>query len=159
MGRHIHSPPRVTKPRLGEYPSWWAKFVGIRCPNCGRPQSPTRMDATNPQRRSNRTDFHMCGGCGRLLYLTGERRLRRFYLLHVPVFLVVVNAVFSVLVNFESLSYYHEARGHNEPNFLGFPIICVALFVSVSALLRFEIVGVATSNEIEKLDAQGDQTN
>ena len=159
MARHIHKPPRVTKPRLGEYPSRWAKFVGIRCPNCGRPQSPNRMTATNPWRGSNRTDFHMCGGCGCFLYMTGQRRLRRFYLLHLPVFLVVTSAAFSILVNFESLSYYHEARGSNEPNFLGFLIICVALFVSVSALWRFERVGVATSNEIEKLDAQGDQTN
>lgn len=157
LARHVHSPPRVTKPQLGERPSWWSQFTGIRCPNCGRPQSPGRMSATNPSRGHNRTDFHMCGGCGRYLFLTGERRLRRFFLLHLPVFFGVGLTGFSVLRNIDGINIYRDAREAYEPNFLGFLIICVSIYIALNFTGRFEIVGAATPPEADKLDAQGDQ--
>ncbi len=52
-------------PKIGELPTLWSKVVGIKCPECSRPQPPRKMDSTNPYRGFNRTDFHMCGGCER----------------------------------------------------------------------------------------------
>lgn len=101
----------------------------------------------------------MCGGCGRYLFLTGERRLRRFFVLHLPVFLGVGMTGFSVLKNVDGLNIYRDARGAYEPNFLGFLIICVAIYIALNLTGRFEVVGIATSPEAENLDAQGDQAS
>jgi hypothetical protein len=107
------------------------------------------MGATNPHRGYNRTDFHMCGGCGRLLYLTGARRVRRFFLMQLPVFFGVGGVGFSLLRNVDGLNEYHEVKEAYEPNFLGFLLICAAIYVAVSLLSRFEMVGVATSSEVD----------
>ncbi|WP_152610457.1 MULTISPECIES: hypothetical protein [unclassified Leisingera] len=139
----------MSKPRLGELPTLWSKIVGIKCPECGRPQSPRKMGSTNPYRGHNRTDFHKCGGCGSLLYLTGERRLRRFFLLDLPTFLVVGNFGFALLRNVDGLNIYREAREAYEPNFVGFLLICAAIYISVSLLRRFEIVRIAASPDVE----------
>lgn len=157
LARYIHSPPKVTKQRLGELPSWWSQFVGIRCPNCGRTQSPGKMGATNPSRGRNRTDFHMCGGCGNFLYLTGSRRLRRFFLLQLPLFLGVGMVGFSVLRTSEGLNIYREVREAYEPNFLGYLLICLAIYIAVNFTGRFEVVGTATLQEADNLRAQADQ--
>lgn len=101
------------------------------------------MGATNPHRGRNRMDFHMCGGCGNLLYLTGDGRFRRFLLLDVPTFLGVVNVGFLTVRNIEGLNIYREARGAYEPNFVGFLLICAAIYIALSLLARFEIVGIA----------------
>lgn len=97
----------------------------------------------------------MCGGCGRFLYLTGERRLRRFFLFKLPIFLGIAMMGFSVLRNIEGLNIYREAREAYEPNFLGFLLTCAAIYIALSLTGRFEIVGIATSSEAEKLHAEG----
>jgi hypothetical protein len=107
------------------------------------------MGSTNPHRGHNRTDFHMYGGCGKFLYLTGARRLRRFFLLVLPVFFGVGIVGFSLLRNIDGLNEYHEVKEAYEPNFLGFLLICAAIYLAVNLLSRFEIVGVATSSEID----------
>lgn len=107
------------------------------------------MASTNPHRGLNKTDFHMCGSCGKLLYLTGRRRVRRFFLLVLPTFIGVAVLGFSVLRNIEGLNIYREAREAYEPNFLGFLLMCAAIYIAVSLLLRFESVGVAESSETE----------
>ncbi|WP_299773364.1 hypothetical protein [uncultured Tateyamaria sp.] len=115
------------------------------------------MGATNPSRGQNGSDFHMCGGCGCFLYLTGERRVRRFFLLQLPLFLGIGMTGFSVLRNIEGLNVFREAREAYEPNLLGFLLICVAVYVLLNLTGRFEVVGCATSSEAEKLRALGDQ--
>ena len=62
----------------------------------------------------------MCGGCGNLLFLTGERRLKRFFILELPTFLVVSNLGFALFRNVGGLNIYREARDAYEPNFFGF---------------------------------------
>ncbi len=156
LARRVHSPLKVTRPRLGERPNWWSKLTGTRCPNCGRPQSPRKMGATNPNRARDSADFHMCGGCGCFLYLTGERRLRRYFLFQIPVFLGVGMTGFFVLRSIEGLNFYRGARETYEPNFLGFLLICVAIYIALNLTGRFEVVGIATSPEVESLPAQGD---
>ena len=99
----------------------------------------------------------MCGGCGRYLFLTGERRLRRFLLLHLPVFFGVGLTGFSVLRNIDGLNIYLDAKEAYEPNFLGFLIICAAIYIALNLTGRFEVVGIATSPETENLDAKGGQ--
>ena len=153
LARSTSNPPQVSKPRKGELPTWWSEIIGIRCPKCGRPQSPRKMGSTNPHRGHNRTDFHMCGGCGNLLYLTGERRLRRFFLLDLPVFFGVGLSGYSILRHVDGLNIYREAREAFEPNFLGFFLICAALYVSLSMLARFEIVGIALASEVDDSQA------
>ena len=108
------------------------------------------MFATNPHRGYNRTDFHMCGGCGQLLYLTGERRVRRSLLLNMPVFFGITFIGFYLLRNVEGLSLYREARHAREPNFLGFLIICAAIAFALTLLSRFEVIG--QTSPIEKTD-------
>ena len=144
MARSVSNPSKVSKPRLGENPTWWSLLVGIQCPSGGRPQSPRKMGSTNPRRGYNHTDFHMCGDCGKLLDLTGERRYRRFFLLGVPVFFGVASVGSSLLRRIDGLNKYHEVKEVYEPNFLGFLLKCVAFYVGLSLLSRFEIVGVAT---------------
>ncbi len=89
----------------------------------------------------------MCGGCGKLLYLTGKGRFRRFFLLVLPVFWGVNMLGHSVLSRVYGLNIYREARGGYEPNFFGFLLICLMIWFTVSLLYRFEIVGVATSED------------
>lgn len=91
----------------------------------------------------------MCGGCGSLLYLTGERRLRRYFLLALPTFLLVGNFGFILFRRIDGLNIYREAREAYEPNFMGFLLICAALYVSVSLLGRFEVVGIAAKPDIK----------
>ena len=95
----------------------------------------------------------MCGGCGSLLYLTGERRRRRFYWLILPAFLVVGNFGLSLVKFSDGLNKYSEARGIDELNFISFLLICAAIFVVLSFLERFETVGVAA-----KADTEGKET-
>ena len=64
---------------------------------------------------------------------------------------------FSVLRNIEGLNIYRQAREAYEPNFLGFLLICVAIYIALNSMGRFEVVGIATSPEAENLHAQGDQ--
>ncbi len=99
----------------------------------------------------------MCGGCGYFLFLTGERRLRLFFLLQLPIFLGVAMTGFSILRHIDGLNTYNQAREAYEPNFLGFLIICVAIYVGVSLTGRFEVVSTARLPEAEKLDAKSDQ--
>ncbi|WP_353314995.1 hypothetical protein [Shimia sp. NS0008-38b] len=102
------------------------------------------MSRTNPWRGWNKTEAHECDGCGALLfYLTGERRNRRFFLLGLPMLLLCATIGGELAVNAKGLHHFHEARGHVEPNFLGFLIIC-ALFVVPGqlALGRFEKVEI-----------------
>jgi len=89
----------------------------------------------------------MCGGCGNLLFLTGERRLRRFFILALPTFLVVGNLGFMLLRNIEGLNIYRQAREAYEPNFLGFLLICAAIYVIINMLSRFEPVGITRPPE------------
>ena len=96
----------------------------------------------------------MCGGCGNLLYLTGERRLRRFFLLSLPVFFGVGISGFSILRHIDGLNIYREAREAFEPNFIGFLLICAAIYVSLSMLARFEIVGIAQPAEVDDRQAE-----
>lgn len=86
----------------------------------------------------------MCGGCGKLLYLTGDGRFRRSLLLVLPTVLGVAIFGFSALRNIEGLNVYREARGGYEPNFVGFLLILAAINIAVSLLERFEIVGIAS---------------
>ena len=95
----------------------------------------------------------MCGGCGNLLYLTGERRLRRFFLLGLPVFFGVSQLGFSILRHIDGLNFYHEAREAFEPNFFGFLLICAAIYVSLSMLARFEIVGIEQPSAVDDRQA------
>ncbi|WP_411892410.1 hypothetical protein [Yoonia sp. SDW83-1] len=150
MTRVVETPLRISAPRIGERPSWWSEIVGIRCPNCDRPQSPRKMYATNPYRAHNRTDYHLCGGCGQLLYLTGEHRVRRYFTVTLPSFFGVALACFYVLRNVNGLNIYREGREAYEPNFWGFLIAGAAIFFVVSLLSRFEIVGQITSSERNK---------
>lgn len=85
----------------------------------------------------------MCGGCGTLLYLTGDGRFRRFLILGLPTFLGVGSFGFLTVRNIEGLNVYREARGAYEPNFVGFLLICAATYIALSLLERFEIVGIA----------------
>lgn len=68
-------------------------------------------------------------------------------MLILPIFFGVALLGFSVLKNIEGLNIYHEARGAYEPNFLGFLVTCGAIYIALSLLRRFEIVGLAASPE------------
>ena len=70
-------------------------------------------------------------------------------MLALPIFLVVGNFGFALLRNVDGLSIYREAREAYEPNFIGFLLICAAIYVSVSLLGRFEIVRIAAPPDME----------
>ncbi len=91
----------------------------------------------------------MCGGCGAFLYLTGERRWRRYFLVNLPVFFGVSALGFFILRNIDGLNIYRDAREAFEPNFVGFILICASTYVCLSMLARFEIVGVAAPSEVD----------
>ena len=103
--------------------------------------------ATNPYRGLNRTDFHMCGGCGRLLYLSGERRIRRTVVLLIPVLLGVTFFAAAMVSRIEGLNIVNDGRQGPEPNLLGGLVILFAFIAGGSALLRYEAVGVASLSE------------
>lgn len=70
-------------------------------------------------------------------------------MLDLPTFLVVGNFGFALLRNVDGLNIYCEAREAYEPNFVGFLLICAAIYISVSLLRRFEIVRIAASPDVE----------
>jgi len=136
-------PSRISKLGKGERPMLLSKLCGMRCPECGNLQVTSRLSKTNPWRGWNKTEAHECGACGSALYLTGEGRNRRFFFLNAPVFLLSALIGAEIVKKAEGLYHFHEARGHDEPNFLGF-LILVALFVFPCqlALSRFEKIAV-----------------
>ncbi len=136
-------PSRISKLRKGERPMLLSKLCGMRCPECGNLQIATHLSKTNPWRGWNKLEAHECGGCGSALYLTGEGRNRRFFFLNAPVFLLSALIGGEIVTKAEGLHHFHEARGHDEPNFLGF-LILIAFFVFPCqfALSRFEKIAV-----------------
>ncbi len=141
--RSTQKPPRISKLGEGERPMLLSKLCGMRCPECKSLQVASRLGKTNPSRGWNKTEAHECGGCGSALYLTGEGRNRRFFFLNAPVFLLSALIGGEIVTKAKGLRHFHEARGHDEPNFLGF-LILVAFFVFPCqfALGRFEKIAV-----------------
>ncbi|MCL6283561.1 hypothetical protein M3P21_08425 [Ruegeria sp. 2012CJ41-6] len=75
-------------------------------------------------------------------------------MLALPTFLLVGNFGFALLRNVDGLNIYREARETYEPNFVGFLLICAAIYISVSLLGRFEIVRIAASSDMEEKEAE-----
>ncbi|MBO9478362.1 hypothetical protein J7382_12520 [Shimia sp. R11_0] len=120
-----------------------SKICGMRCPECRTLQVASRLTKTNPWRGWNKTEAHKCDGCDANLYLTGKRRNLRFFLLGAPLFFTSAFVGFAIMNHLEGLHHFHETRGHKEPNFLGFLIVCfLFVYPSQLALARLENIAV-----------------
>lgn len=155
MSRTVHKPPRLSSVQKGSSPTRWSKFVGIRCPSCKRVQPPNLIAKTNPSKGYNKFDFHICGGCGNWLYLKGGiGRYIRFFLLVMPSVVIISLGMGGLVSQVEVLSTYRPARGGDEPNFLGFLILCATMFLAISWFSRFETVGLVVPPATEEKQAQ-----
>lgn len=137
--RSTQHPARISRLRKGEGPMLFSKICGMRCPECRTLQAASWLIKTNPWRGWNKTEAHECDGCGANFYLTGKRRNLRFILVGTPLFFASIFVGFTIMNHLEGLHDFHVARGHNEPNFLGFLIVCfLFVFPCQLALSRFE---------------------
>lgn len=128
-------------------PLFLSKISGVRCPNCSTLQPIYHMGRTNPHKGWNKIAAHECSTCKSWLYFDGKGRYRRFFLLGAPLFLLSSCLGTEVVTHTDGLHYFHEARGHEEGNFLGF-LVTILLFVipTMFFLSRFEHIQVLTKD-------------
>jgi len=138
----------ISRLATGQKPLILSKIAGVRCPNCGALQPISHMDRTNPHRGWNKTSAHECSSCKNWLYFDGKGRIRRFFLIVAPLFLLSAGLGAEAVTHIDGLHHFHKARGGNEGNFLGF-LVTVFLFVIPTVLFtsRFESVQILEKNE------------
>ncbi len=96
------------------------------------------MVRTQKHARGHKFDFHMCGTCGQLLFLTEKRQLLHFFSLRVPTFLFVTIMLSLLIGDNRWLTFHLESKGSRELNVFGFAVVCFGVFISQLLLFRFE---------------------
>lgn len=135
---------RTSRPDKTARLSLASRLAQIRCPLCNTLQPLRQIMGTNPHSGQQWADAHACAGCDTPLRLTGEGRLKRFFLLMAPTFLISAAIGFWLVIKIDALSTFNEGRGHIEPNLIGL-LLVIALVITPAqiTLLRFEKVAPA----------------
>lgn len=113
-----------------------------KCPVCAATISLNKLfKALRRSKRSGKKESAVCPSCKTALQFERGRRYNFVFALSIFMFLfsaVIGSAVFS---QFDATSYFHEARGGVEPNFLGF-LLTIVLFVYPAASMTFKLLKI-----------------
>jgi hypothetical protein len=108
----------------------WSNLFRYRCPKCQTIQPLRLISKLIPPK--NKFDAHECHECSNVFVLKrvfGSGILFVFFFVFAiaPVFISASMIGSHLLSDVPSLSYFHESRGHREPNFLGFLLVVLVL--------------------------------